>query len=109
MRTRNLRLIAALALVAALAAVPARAAGTHDRSSPAREGFSFLWAWLAERLPFQSIVAANCDQSIFIDPDGHCRAGLFAGPGSDTSDQSAHMDPDGSAAPDQSLHIDPDG
>jgi len=95
MRTQNLRLIAALALVAALAAVPARAAGTPDRSSPAREGFSLLWAWLAERLPFQSIVAANCDQSIFIDPDGHCGAGLFAGPGNAAPDEGWHMDPNG--------------
>jgi hypothetical protein len=99
MRSQRFRLIAALALAATLAGLPVQAAGSAAPPISAREGLSRLWVWLAAQLPFRPVTAAHCDESSFIDPDGRCRAGLFAGSGgvdgNVTPDESAHMDPNG--------------
>jgi hypothetical protein len=99
MRTR--RLVVVLALTLGLAALPAVAAGPADRTVSAWQGLGGLWSWLAERILVHSQVGAACDESLHIDPDGRCSAGLLAFPGGESS----HIDPNG----DQSLLIDPDG
>jgi hypothetical protein len=99
MRSQRFRLLAALALAATLAGLPVQAAGSAAPPTSAREGLSRLWIWLAAQLPFRSATATHCDESSFIDPDGRCRAGLFAGSGS----------ANGNAAPDESAHMDPNG
>jgi len=119
MRTRQL--VVVLALTLGLAALPAVAAGPADRTVSAWQGLGGLWSWLAERILVHSQVGAACDESLHIDPNGRCSAGLLANPGGESSlidpdgDESLHIDPDGSTAgpvlptPDESWHIDPNG